>query len=151
MRLSTPTAWFLFLLAALPLHAQQTLEAPPPSMVVPVNHDCGAVANTGGLPQVVISFPVKVDAAPWMRLYFSRIDLAGDRDQGNASILRMTSVLDAEVQELDLQGARRWSDTSAYFNGDMVLVEVLAYPGTGPNRVVLDHVVAGKAIVGTDA
>jgi hypothetical protein len=39
---------------------------------------------------------------------------------------------------------RQWENSSAYFNGDRVLVELLAYPGTGPNRVVVDLVVAGS-------
>ncbi|HTF91027.1 MAG TPA: hypothetical protein VK843_21610, partial [Planctomycetota bacterium] len=141
----------LLALAALaaPLRAQQTLEAPPPSMELVFGHDSGPVANNTGLAQVVISFPVNVHNAPWMRLFFSRIELAGDPDAGTGSILRLTSIYDAEVQELDARGVARWLSTSAYFNGDTVLVEVLAQPGTGANRIVLDRVTAGKPMQGT--
>ena len=93
-------------LAALstPLIAQQTLEAPPPSMDLVFAHDSGQAANNTGLAQVVISFPVVVQGSPWMRLYFSDVQLAGDPDAGTGSILRMTSLYDAEVQELDARG-----------------------------------------------
>lgn len=40
----------------------------------------------------------------------------------------------------------RWGNTSAYFNGDQVLVELLAYPNTGNNRVVIDRVTAGLQV-----
>ena len=125
--------------------AQEELDAPPPSIDVALSHDTGPVANTTGTPQVVISFPVNVHGSPWMRLHFSEIELAGDPALGTASILRLTSTNDAEVQELDSRGVRQWSKSSAYFNGDTVLVEVLALPGTGANRLVLEHVTAGLA------
>lgn len=146
----SPIAFAFFVLAA-PLLAQQTLEAPPPSHDLVFQHDSGSFANTSGSPQVVLSFPVVVSGAPWMRLYFSSVELAGDPAAHTGSILRLTSVHDAEVQELDARGVRQWSNSSAYFNGDTVLVEVLAQPGTGANRVVLERVTAGLPMVGTDA
>jgi hypothetical protein len=142
---------FLLSLLALPAAAQETLDAPPPSQVLAFTHDTGPVANTTGLAQVVISFPVTVQGAPWLRLAFSAVELAGHPDAGNGSILRLTSITDAEVQELDLRGVRQWTNTSAYFNGDTVLVEVLAQPGTGANRVVMQSVTAGlPPLGGTD-
>ncbi len=136
---------------ALPCTPQETLEAPPPSIDLAFARDSGQVANASGSAQVVISFPVNVQSAPWMRLFFSTIELAGDPDAGSGSILRMTSLYDAEVQELDANGVRMWSNTSAFFNGETVLVEVLAQPGTGNNRIVMDRVIAGKPLVGADA
>lgn len=132
------------LLAASPaLLAQETLDAPPPSFDVAFVHDTGPVANLGAAPQVVLSFPVTVQGSSWLRLYFADVTLAGDPGLGSGSILRLTSTTDAEVQELDARGVERWSRSSAYFNGDTVLVEVLAQPGTGANRVVLERVTAG--------
>jgi hypothetical protein len=118
-------------------------QAPPPSQELAYLVDSGPVANTAHTPQVVISFPVIVQGAPWLRLDFAGIELAGDPARGTGSILRMTSTRDAEVQELDENGVRAWQRTSAYFNGDTVLVEVLAQPNTGINRVLLQKVVAG--------
>jgi hypothetical protein len=41
------------------------------------------------------------------------------------------------VQSLDSAGLSVWGNTSAYFNGEGVLLELLAYSGTGDNRVVV--------------
>jgi V8-like Glu-specific endopeptidase len=68
-----------------------------------------------------------------MRLHFSQVNLQ------IGSSLRMTSVLDGEVQQLDAEGLRMWSNSSAYLNGDSVLLEVIAGPNTRGNRVTLDH------------
>ncbi len=62
---------------------------------------------------------VHVEHASWLRLYFDRVELTP------GSFLRMTSALDGEVQELDAAGLVRWGNTSAYFNGDTVLVELV--------------------------
>ena len=133
------------------LAAQHTLDAPPPSHDVVFAHDSGGQANNSGAAAVVISFQARVQGAPWMRLFFSRVELAGDPRVGNASILRLTSLYDAQVQELDARSLRDWSNSSAYFNGESVLVEVLAHPDTGDNRVILDHATAGLPITGNDA
>jgi hypothetical protein len=49
--------------------------------------------------------------------------------------LRISSLQDGEVQELDRFTARMWSNASAYFNGDTLLVEIVAAPRTRGNRV----------------
>jgi len=146
-------ARFVLALAALApaLGAQQTLDAPPPAHDVAFAFDSGAQANHSGAAAVVISFQAKVAGAPWMRLFFSSVELAGDPGAGNGSVLRLTSLYDAQVQELDARGLRDWSNSSAYFNGESVLVEVLAHPGSGDNRVVLDHANAGLPTAETDS
>jgi V8-like Glu-specific endopeptidase len=116
----------------------------PPSDLLAYYHDSGPVANEGTAPEVVVSFPVVVQDAPWMRLSFAEVELSGDLFAGTGSILRLTSVRDGAVQELNELHVTQWRQTSAYFNGDMVLVEVLAHPGTGANRVVLEAVTAGE-------
>lgn len=102
------------------------------------------VANTSTSPEVVISFPVIVENTPWLRLSFSEVLLSGDPDLGTGSLLRLTSLRDGGVQELNAVHVQQWQNSSAYFNGDAVLVEVLAQPGTGLNRVVVDSVTAGE-------
>jgi V8-like Glu-specific endopeptidase len=115
----------------------------PPSTFVPQRIDSGTVANEGARPEVVISFPVVVAGAPWLRLDFEQVELAGDPLAGNGSILRIVSIWDGAVQELNAIQVRQWRQTSAYFNGEALIVEVLAQPGTGDNRVVLRGVTAG--------
>ena len=107
--------------------------------------DSGYHENTGGAPRVVLSFPVVVDKAQWLRLYFEEVTLSGDLLAGEGSILRMTALEDGAIQEMDARHLRQWQNSSAYFNGDTVLVEVLAQPGTGFNRVATRAVDAGLA------
>ena len=91
-------------------------------------------SNRANESSVVFADVVHVRDAAWMRLYFQEIVLEGD------SRVRFTSLLDGQVQELDAAGVRMWGNTSAYFNGDSVLVELIASPGTRQNRLVLDRV-----------
>jgi hypothetical protein len=117
----------------------------PPSTWLPLPIDSGVAANTSARPEVVVSFPVVVTGAEWLRLDFAQVRLAGNPLEGDGSILRITSVFDGAVQEMNAIHVRQWQQTSAYFNGDMVIVEVLAQPGTGDNQVVLRGVTAGLA------
>ncbi len=119
----------------------------------PVAIDSGVVANTNpspaarGLPAVVWSTVVSVPTAAWVRLRYSGILLSGQREPGgDGSFLRITSLLDNQFQTQHLVHVGQWRDTSAYFNGDSVLVELLAHPGTGPNRLVIDEVTAGPSV-----
>ena len=115
----------------------------PPSDVIPLSYDSGHVRNPGLELEVVHSFPVHVDNASWLRLHYSTVELSGDVEHGTGSFLRITSMRDGAVQTQNAQHVEEWSDSSAYFNGDAVLVEVLAYPGPGTNRIALKSVVAG--------
>ena len=115
----------------------------PPSDVIPLSYDSGSVQNTGLDLEVVHSFPVHVDNASWLRLHFSALELSGDVGHGTGSFLRITSMLDGDIQTQNSVHAEQWDNSSAYFNGDAVLVEILAYPGTGTNRIALKSVVAG--------
>jgi hypothetical protein len=117
----------------------------PASATLAHEHDTGPVANEGVEPEVVLAFPVVVEGATWLRLHFEEVVLAGDLFAGEGSLLRMTALADGAVQEMDARHLAQWQDSSAYFNGDTVLVEVLAQPGTGPNRVVMRAVDHGLA------
>jgi len=76
-----------------------------------------------------------------MRVYF------GDVVLGEGSFLRMTSDLDGEVQELDAAALEMWGNSTAYFNGDTVFVELVAGPGTLQNRLVIDEVASAEGAV----
>ena len=112
--------------------------------------DSGLVQNTlaapsaAGVPQVVWSHVVTVGRASWLRLHYHSVSLSGSPEPGgDGSFLRLTSMRDGAVQRQHLRHVREWQDSSAYFNGDSVLVELLAQPGTGDSRFVLKCVVAG--------
>ncbi len=100
----------------------------------PLHIDSGERDNLGPLAERAYADVLITPDALWTRLYFSEVQL--DRD----SFIRITSLRDGEVQELDALAARRWSNASAYFNGGQVLVELFAAPGTRGNRFVLSQV-----------
>ncbi|MBL8763505.1 MAG: hypothetical protein JNM07_04465 [Phycisphaerae bacterium] len=119
---------------------------PPPSREVDFALDSGLVANLGedaAGGAVVFSAEVRVDGAAWLRLVFRDVLLSGDPAAENASFLRITSLRDGGVQVLNAERMEQWRNASAYFNGDAVRVEVVAFPGTGPCLVVMDRLTAG--------
>lgn len=109
-----------------------------------LNIDSGSVsASEGTGPVVVFSHEVQVHDAPWIRLHIGKVELSGSPNAGNESFLRITSKADGDVQDLNSLALARWRNSTAYFNGDTVLIELLALAGTGKNRLVIDYVVAG--------
>ncbi len=97
-----------------------------------------------GVPQVVWSKVVTVDKAAWLRLEYDAVVLSGSPNPGSdGSFLRLSSLRDGAVQTQHLRHVGEWGQTSAYFNGGSVMIELLAQPGTGDNRFVLKSVIAG--------
>ena len=89
---------------------------------------------------------VHVEGASWLRLYFAEVLLSP------GSVVRITSVLDNEVQELDAAALARWGNTSAYFNGDTVLVEVVGgqgFAGTHLELAAVGRNAAGEVAGGS--
>ncbi len=97
----------------------------------PFHLDSGLQPNLTATPAVVYTQELRLDNAAWMRVYFEGVELEG------GSFIRLTSHRDQEVQELDAAELARWGNTSAYFNGDRVTIELIADPGTRRNRVVI--------------
>ena len=132
----------------------QTNEIPSKQVILEI--DSGVAYNPGDQPQTVIGFHVYSEGAGWMRLYFSDVELSGNVAAGTGSILKITSTRDGYYQTLNATTVQQWRNSSAYFNGDMVLVEIIAYPGTGNNRIVVDRADVGlipqptETICGTD-
>ncbi len=118
--------------------------APLASENIPFPLDSGPVGNPGNQPEVVFSAVVNVPDALWLRLTFDEVRLSGNHLKGAGSYLRITSSLDGAVQYLNAVHVAQWQRTSAYFNGDEVTVEIVAFPGTGDgNRLVMSEVIAG--------
>jgi V8-like Glu-specific endopeptidase len=111
-----------------PAAAQVTLNNPVGEFTIRPS-DSGVVGNAGDVPAVVFTEVVHVENAAWLRVYFTELTLEG------GSSVRVTSALDNEVQTLDAAAAAMWENTTAYFNGDILLVELIAAPGTTNNRV----------------
>ena len=108
---------------------------------VPYVHDTGWVAPggaAGGGLELCASFNVDQEGAEWIRLYFEDVVLAGDPLAGTGAELRITSMLDGGLQVMNAIEVERWERSTAYFNGDSLVVEVWARPGTGTSRVQLE-------------
>ena len=92
----------------------------------PVGNHAWIGLNTGTLDNdakeqhVLFDDIVAVSNAAWIRLHFGATKL--DRD----SFIRVTSLRDGEVQELDASTLTLWKSSSAYFNGNAVRVELIA-------------------------
>lgn len=81
---------------------------------------------------------ITADGAPWVRLLFKRLDLQP------GVTLRITSLQDGAQQNLTARNARDWRQTSAYFNGASVRVELIgARPGQR-NKVEVAQVMVGQ-------
>ncbi len=113
--------------------AQGTLDHPV-GQLASFSLDTGFLSNNDDQPRTVASFPVHIDRAAWLRLYFEDAQLAA------GSAVRLTSLLDGQVQLLDSKGLTQWSSSSAYFNGDTVMVELIAGPHSAGNRLFLKRV-----------
>ena len=112
-------------------------EAPPPSIPVSYSYDTGWVENRSSKRIVTISFTVYQPQAEWMRLYFQDVHLGRNPQvPGQGSILRMTAFKDGAVQEMNATHVDQWQNSSAYFNGESVQVEVLADPGSRSRLVM---------------
>jgi V8-like Glu-specific endopeptidase len=139
----TPFAWLACTLSAGLLAASVRAQEIPPDVSLSYAADTGWVSNEMADQGVIVSFPVHVDGASSLRLYFEQVALSGNPADGSGSILRLSSLLDGAVQTQDAVISAQWQGSTAYFNGDTVLVEVIAQPGSGRNRLVLRSVDAG--------
>jgi len=96
---------------------------------------------------VVWADVVDVPDAAWLRLYFKDVTLSGDAATQSGAYLRITSLLDGHTQKLNAESLKQWNNSSAYFNGDRVLVEIISAAANAPARVTIDRADAGEAPV----
>jgi V8-like Glu-specific endopeptidase len=100
--------------------------------------DSGPVANPGPALQQVYEIALGRGDATWVRVFFGPDTVV---QPGGA--IRITSLFDGAVQNLDAEALRQWRYSSAYFNGPMVIVELLAGPRTGGNRLTVERLFLG--------
>ena len=115
-----------------------------PSHEVKLEVDSKDIYHEGKRSQVVWEETIRVRDAVWMRLYFDRLVLAHDVVGNTSSTLRITSLKDGAVQTLDATSAEQWSNSSAYFNGGGVKLELIAYPNGRLNRISVARADAGE-------
>jgi V8-like Glu-specific endopeptidase len=128
---------------ALPSAAIAQTTDPLLSETMPFAVDSGVVQNLGAELAPVWATEVLVPQAPWLRLWFEEVTLAGTVGT-DGSFLKIISTHDGHWQRLDAEHVENWSLSSAYFNGESVIVELWAYPNTGANRLIMNEVMVGQ-------
>ncbi len=118
---------------------------PMPSHDVVFKLDSGSHFHIGNDRKIVWAETISFEGAHWLRLRFSHLVLAGNPLGGPSSTLRITSLQDGASQLLNDKSARQWRNTSAYFNGDTVKLELIACPNGRMNLVRLAAVTVGEA------
>jgi hypothetical protein len=116
-------------------HAQTTLDHPVGRML-PYVYDTGFADNPINKIDLVDAFEIRMNNAAWLRVYFDVVSLP------EGGFVQITSLKDGETQRLDAAAIDMWSYGSAYFNGDAVVVEVFAGPGTRATRIGIKEIAA---------
>ncbi len=124
--------------------AQEAVTAPMGGDVMEARIDSGMIQATGReTEQVLFQSHVHEPGAAWIRLQFDDVRLPGSHNSGTESVLRLTSMLDGAVQELDAIELLQWQNSSAYFNGDTVLIEVVNRGTPGIHHFRMSEFIAG--------
>lgn len=107
-----------------------------------------AVEDMRAVQVPVWSTIIEIDDSDWVRLRFHSVVLAKSTEQVRESYLRVSSLEDGYEQYLDADSIVEWGNTSAYFNGGAVLVELMASPNVSSqyNRVVVNGVQASDLV-----
>lgn len=119
---------------------------------VPVAFDTGEIRNLGRQRGIAYSGIVRARGHSWVRLSFSEASLARTPRGGEPTILRITSLLDGGVQIMNAEHLRQWGNSTAYFNGDSVRIEIICDPSSpdAPNapasRLRMNSFMAGPNV-----
>ncbi len=116
---------------------------PIASKPIDLTVDSGLLNNDGDEPRVVWSEIIEARGAGWLRLYIKSADLDPDFDGAESSFLRIMSLKDGGTQNLNTWTLNQWRNSTAYFNGETLSIELIARPHSRNNRVVLDHIDVG--------
>jgi V8-like Glu-specific endopeptidase len=123
----------------------------PRGEFVDFSMDSGFQDNLADQAEVLFDGTVHVDNASWIRLYFTDTVINSGIEASQSGYIRITSALDNEVQELNDADLQMWNDTSAYFNGDTLYVELIGAPGSTGNRVAIAYVAVEYPVEGGTA
>ncbi len=115
--------------------------APLPRQTIEVDIDSGLVLNLAIARSIVYSTKIQVPNSTWIRLTFDEATLARTPLGGQSTVLRITSLVDGATQHHTTQTLAQWSNTSAYFNGDAVQLDLIADPAAGTSRVRITQII----------
>jgi len=105
--------------------------------------DSGVHQGTGTL-YIGFEDTVTITDTPLLRLHFS------DYNLGSASSITITSMSDNAIQRLDSSTIEQWEDSSAYFNGDSVKIQLAVAPGDTDVFFEIDKVTIYKGASADD-
>jgi V8-like Glu-specific endopeptidase len=113
---------------------------------VPVSADSGRHEGTAEAGRTAWYTLVQSPGAAWMRLEFGKdTELARELEAaGSGAFIRITSLMDGDEQRLDSDSLSQWSNATAHFNGDALLVELVTGTNPEPSRVRIANVQAGQ-------
>jgi V8-like Glu-specific endopeptidase len=118
----TRTTLLAFALLTLPAMATAQ-PSPIPHRKEPYALASGVHQGLGAESTAAFRQVVRIPGAPWLQLHFAEYDL------GAKSAVTITSLKDGHSQRLDAKSLPEWNDSTAYFNGDAVEVELHVAPG----------------------
>ena len=95
-------------------------------------------------PTLAYKTKVQIAGADWIRLYFENASL------GSSSYLVITSLKDGDQQGLNSSGLAQWHNSSAYFNGDAVEIELFVAPNDSHIFFNLENVSVGTPFSAAD-
>ena len=116
---------------------------PPDQIEVDLRVDSGLVSPSAAGRGVIFSTVVSVPDVSWLRLRFDEAKLGASPARGERTVLRITSLRDAGVQTLNATHLGQWQNTSAYFNGSALLLQIIADAGAGASRILITGAWAG--------
>ena len=136
-------AYSLFFILTIGAVAQSV---PVSQVVVEINLTTGDIVSHEHQRRVVFNEVIHIPDAPWLRLNFGEVFFGDPPVGGQEAVIRLTSVQDGAVQILNRSALAKWRNTSAYFNGDSLLVELISDPGSGASRFEIVSAWAGDVV-----
>jgi hypothetical protein len=94
--------------------------------------------------QVTFQEVIQVPNTAWLRIYF------GDCELGEASYLKITSIDDGAYQRLDSESLKQWQNTSAFFNGKAIKVELCVAPEDKAVFFEIQEILFGERVSNID-
>ena len=114
---------YLFVLTGFSYADQISLQNTPLIQVVtPLRVDSGVVKNTTKESKTIFRHLVVAPGSDSLQIQFGRTKLP------TGTMLRMTALIDGAVQHHRAETFKQWQHKSAWFNGSMVIVELVAEP-----------------------
>ena len=118
--------------------------SPPPSILVKSQVDSGFLTNSSDRPAVVFRHRFAHAGSDWLQLHFE-----SEANLPVGSFIRMAALRDGAVQRLDGRSIVDWGHHSAMFNGDVLVLELVAAPKSTGNRVIVGGMTCGAGVGGS--